>query len=415
MSETNWAGNVTYRATTVQRPASVDQLQELVASAPLVRAIGSRHSFSAIADTRGIHLDTTALPERFELDETARTVTVPAGLQHGALVERLDRAGWALHNLASLPHISVAGAVSTGTHGSGDANGSLSTAVAGLQLVTADGECRDVSRGDDDFEAMVVSLGALGVLTYLTLDIQPTFEVRQDVFEHLPWSAVTAHFDEITSAAYSVSLFTDWGDDVTSAWLKSRGSVARTDLYGATPATRDLHPLPEVDPGATTRQLGRPGPWWDRLPHFQLAFTPSHGEELQTEYLVPRQHALEAIAAVRAMATAIRPLLLVSEIRTIAGDDLWLSPSHSADCVALHFTWRRDVPAVTAILPQLDDALAPFQARPHWGKLFSTTPERLAAAYPRLGDFRTLADRLDPTGTFRNDVTDLWLGRNRTP
>ncbi|WP_456698226.1 FAD-binding protein [Aeromicrobium sp. P5_D10] len=414
MSETNWAGNVIYQSTTVHRPSSVEQLQELVAAAPSVRAIGSRHSFNTIADTRGIHVDTTALPDRFDLDENARTVTVPAGLQHGALVERLDRAGWALHNLASLPHISVAGAVSTGTHGSGDTNGSLATAVAGLQLVTSDGGCRDVSRGDEDFEAMVVSLGTLGVLTYLTLDIEPTFEIRQDVFEHLPWSAAEAHFDEITAAAYSVSMFTDWGDDVTSVWLKSRATKPRTDLFGAGPATRELHPLPDVDPGATTRQLGRPGPWWDRLPHFQLAFTPSHGEELQTEYLLPRQHAIDAIRAVRAMAQAVRPLLLVSEIRTVAGDDLWLSPSHSTDCVALHFTWRRDVPAVTALLPRLDDALAPFVARPHWGKLFATTPERLAAAYPQISRFRTLADRLDPAGTFRNELTDLWLGRDRS-
>lgn len=410
MSETNWAGNVTYQATALHRPTSVEQLQELVAAAPHVRAVGSRHSFNLIADTRGIQVDTAGLPDRFDLDETARTVTVPAGLRHGELVERLDQAGWALHNLASLPHISIAGAVSTGTHGSGDANGSLATAVAAIQLITGDGQVLHVRRGDDGFDAMVVSLGTLGIFTYVTLDVQPTFEVRQDVFEHLPWSDVHAHLDDITAAAYSVSMFTDWREDVTSVWLKSRDAPPAT-FFGAERATTALHPLPGIDPAATTGQLGVPGPWWDRLPHFQLAFTPSNGDELQTEYLVPRDHALAAIDAVRALAPEIQPLLLVSEIRTIAADDLWLSPSHSTDCVALHFTWRRDVPAVTAFLPQLDDALAPFAARPHWGKLFVTTSERLQQAYPRLDEFRALADRLDPSGTFRNELTDTWLGR----
>ncbi|MFI5427550.1 FAD-binding protein [Aeromicrobium sp. UC242_57] len=230
MSDTNWAGNLTYRATHVHRPTSVEHLQDLVVAAQQARAIGSRHSFNAIADTRGVHVDVSGLPDRFDLDEQAQTVTVPAGQRHGELVERLDRAGWALHNLASLPHISVAGAVATGTHGSGDRNGSLASAVAGLQLVTAAGELLDIARGDDDFDAMVVSLGALGIVTYVTLDVQPTFDVRQDVFEHLPWADVIEHFDEITASAYSVSMFTDWGDDITSVWLKSRAGI-RSELF----------------------------------------------------------------------------------------------------------------------------------------------------------------------------------------
>jgi xylitol oxidase len=409
----NWAGNLTYSASAVSRPRSVEELQEIVAAAPLLRALGSRHSFNAVADTRGVHVSTGALPDVFVLDEEARTLTVSSGLRHGEVVERLDEQGWALHNLASLPHISVAGAIATGTHGSGDRNGSLATAVAGLHLVMPDGERRDVRRGDDDFDGMVVSLGSVGVVTAVTLDVVPRFEIRQDLFEHLPWADVTEHFDAITSSAYSVSMFTDWNETGPhQIWTKSRtDGPAVTELFGAVPATRELHPLPGVDPGATTRQLGVPGPWWDRLPHFRLEFTPSDGDELQTEYLVPRAVALDAIDAVRALAPALRPLLLVSEVRTIAGDELWLSPAHGTDCVALHFTWRQDVPAVRAFLPQLDDALAPFAARPHWGKLFETTPDRLRAAYPRLDDFRALADRLDPAGKLRNDLTDGWLGR----
>lgn len=410
MKETNWAGNLTYRAVTRRRPASVEELQDVVSSARRVRALGSRHSFNAIADTSGVHVDVSGLPDHFALAPDAKTVTVPAALRYGEIVERLDQTGWALHNLASLPHISIAGAVTTGTHGSGVGNGSLATAVAGFQIVTADGHHRTIRRGDDDFNAMVVSLGTLGVLTYITLDVQPRFDVRQDVFEHLPWQAVADHFDEIMSAAYSVSLFTDWGHEVTAAWLKSRGP-APTDFYGATTATTELHPLPGVDPAATTRQLGIPGPWWNRLPHFQLAFTPSHGDELQTEYLVPRAAALDAIAAVRSIAARITPLLLVSEIRSVAGDDLWLSPSHSSDAVALHFTWRQTSEVMT-LLPQLDNLLAPLAARPHWGKLFTSTPERLRTTYPRLEDFRALADRLDPDRKFANELTDVWLSRD---
>ncbi|MGB9011879.1 MAG: FAD-binding protein [Aeromicrobium sp.] len=411
-TDTNWAGNVRYGASVLHEPTSVEELQEIVAGASRVRAVGSRHSFNSIADTNHAQVSVAGLPARVEIDEEQREVTVSAGFRYGELVQQLDAAGWALHNLASLPHISVAGGIATGTHGSGDRNGSLASAVSALQLVGADGELREVCRGDRDFAGMVVSLGALGVVTAVSLDIRPTFQIRQDVFEHLPWSDLVEHFDEITSAAYSVSVFTDWNKvGPTSVWLKS-GTTSRSDLFGALPATSGLHPLPGIDPESTTDQLGRPGPWWDRLPHFRLGFTPSNGDELQTGYLVPRDHALAAIDAVRSMADIVRPVLLISEIRTVAADPLWLSPSHDTDCAALHFTWRRDVPGVMACLPALDDALAPFAARPHWGKLFTTTPERHHAAYPRLVDFGRLVERIDPTGTFGNALVDGWLGRS---
>ena len=413
MTTTNWAGNLTYGATTLHTPTSVEELQQIVRDATRLRAVGSRHSFNRIADTDAAQVSVAGLPAAVTVDEGARTVTVSAGLRYGELVDRLDAAGWAVPNLASLPHISVAGAIATGTHGSGDGNVSLAGAVAGVRLVGADGELHDIRRGDADFDGAVVSLGRLGIVTEVTIDAVPTFEVRQDLFEHLPWSDVEASFDAITSSAYSVSMFTDWSDrGPHQVWTKSRvddGPV--TELLGATLATRELHPLPGVDPGATTRQLGVPGPWWDRLPHFRLEYTPSDGDELQTEYLVPRTSALDAIRAVRGLHDRLEQILLVAEIRTIAADDLWLSPSHDVDCVALHFTWRMDVPRVEQFLPVLDDALAPFAARPHWGKVFDTTPERLLAAYPRLPDFAALVARRDPDGTFANELTDRWLMR----
>ena len=411
MTMTNWAGNLTYGAHTVHRPTTVDELRDVVRAATRVRAIGSRHSFNRIADTDDAQVSVADLPVVVDVDESARLVTVSAGLRYGELVEQLDAAGWALPNLASLPHISVAGAIATGTHGSGDRNGSLAAAVAAIRLVRADGELVDVRRGDPDFEGAVVSLGRLGVLTSVTLDVVPTFEVRQDLFEHLPWADVEQHLDAVTSSAYSVSMFTDWSESGPhQVWTKSRTDAGPVvELFGATLATREMHPLPGVDAGATTRQLGVPGPWWDRLPHFRLEFTPSDGDELQTEYLVPRTHALDAIRAVRGLRDELADILLVSEIRTIAADGLWLSPSHDVDCVALHFTWRMDVEGVEAFLPTLDDALAPFAARPHWGKVFSSTPERLLAAYPRLPEFTALVERWDPAGTFANELTDRWL------
>ncbi len=415
VTETNWAGNLTYGSTGVHRPESLDALVDVVRGSTRLRALGSKHSFNRIADTDGAHVSVAELPPVVDVDESAGQVTVSAGLRYGELVEQLDSAGWALPNLASLPHISVGGAIATGTHGSGDGNGSLASAVAAIRLVGANGSLHDLRRKDPDFDGAVVSLGALGVVTSVTLDVVPTFEVRQDLFEHLPWSDVATHLDAITSSAYSVSMFTDWSDGGPhQVWTKSRTDAPPvTELFGASLATRELHPLPGVDAGATTRQLGVPGPWWDRLPHFRLEYTPSDGNELQTEYLVPRGSGLDAIDAVRGLRDRLAPILLVSEIRTIAGDDLWLSPSHGTDCIALHFTWRLDVDGVEHVLPTLDDALAPFAARPHWGKVFSTTPERLLAAYPRLPDFRALADRMDPDGVFGNELTDRWLSRPR--
>jgi len=412
MTSTNWAGNLDYSTATLHEPSSIDSLREIVAGAPRLRALGSRHSFNRIADTVGAQVSLAGIPVDLAIDPSARTVTVGAGARYGEFVEELDAAGFALHNLASLPHISVAGAIATGTHGSGDANGSLASAVAALAIVTADGALLRLRRGDPDFAGTVVSLGSLGIVARVTLDIHPSFSIRQDVVENLSWDALAGNLDAITASAYSVSAFTHWGDNgATQVWLK-RGSDDASpagDFFGARPAELQRHPLPGVPAGNTTTQLGVPGPWWDRLPHFKLGFTPSNGEELQSEYLVPRRHGVEAIEAVRALAPLIRPHLFVSELRTIAADDLWLSPSSGEDCLGIHFTWRRHIPEVEALLPVIDQALSPFSARPHWGKLFDTDPARFGDLYPRLPQFRTLADRLDPDGKFRNDFVDRWV------
>ena len=421
--QVNWAGNYTYQAPRWHRPDTIGDLQAIVAGSDRAKALGSRHCFNDIADTPGDLIDLTALPDDLQVDRAAGTVTVSAAIRYGRLAPALDAEGLALANLASLPHISIAGAIATGTHGSGVGNQGLAAAIAGFELVKGDGELVSLTRADESFTGAVVGLGALGILTRVTLDVQPTFQVRQDIFENLPWTELESNFDAIIGSAYSVSLFTDWrGSGVSQVWCKSRlaesGTAAqdslafdaagrvRPSLFGATPATTPRHPLPGLPGDVCTTQLGVAGPWFDRLPHFQLAFTPSNGNEVQTEYLVPRDRALDVIAILRAYAEQFAALLQVSEVRTIAADELWLSPAYQRDSVAFHFTWINDEPAVLAALAVIEAAIADCSPRPHWGKLFAHDAAGLTTAYPRLPDFRALADRFDPAGVFRNAFLD---------
>jgi xylitol oxidase len=407
----NWAGNHVYRAAELHRPATLARLREIVARAPRLRALGSRHSFSDVGDSAElVALD--ALPAEVDVDRRAQTVACSAWLKYGDLAEALAAHGMALHNLASLPHISIAGAIATATHGSGDANGNLATAVCAVELVCSDGEVLTVTRGEPDFGGLVVGLGALGVVTRVTLEAEPAYEVRQRVFEGLSWDALHEHFHEITASGYSVSVFTRWGETVDQVWIKSRVTEApeqeREELFGAVAATVDRHPILGLDAVNCTPQLGVPGPWSDRLPHFRMGFTPSSGEEIQSEFHVPRHNAEGAIRAVHELGETLRPVLLVSEIRSIAADELWMSPQYRQPSVALHFTWTREPEAVARVLVDLEAALAPFGARPHWGKAFGATATDIAPLYERLPDFAHLAQRLDPRGAFRND----WLERH---
>ena len=411
MRETNWAGNHVYRAARLHRPSSLRQVRELVAGASRLRVLGSRHSFNDIADSEEL-VSLDRLPAGVVADHAAGTVSCSGAVRYGELAEALAAEGLALANLASLPHISVAGAVAPGTHGSGDANGNLATAVAGLELVTAAGDTLTASRGDPDFDGLVVGLGALGVVTRVTLDVEPAYQVRQRTFEGLAWPSLFEHLDAVTAAGYSVSLFTRWGETVEQVWVKRRvtGEPERVagDLFGAAPATVERHPILGLDPVNCTPQLGVPGRWSDRLPHFRMGFTPSSGEELQSEYHLPRASALVALQTLRDLAGVVRPVLQVSELRTVAADRLWMSPQYDRDTLSVHFTWHKDWPAVRAVLAEVEAALAPFGARPHWGKLFLAEAADLAPRYRRLGDFTGLAGRLDPRGVFAN----AWLHRH---
>jgi xylitol oxidase len=412
---TNWAGNIEYSTDRLQSSASVEQVRDFVRKQTRLKVLGTRHCFNTIADSKDLFLSVKELNEAVNVDSAAHTVTVDAGITYGKLSPILHEKGWALHNLASLPHISVAGACTTGTHGSGEKNGNLATAVAGLEFVTASGDMVRLSRekDGDTFRAAVVGLGALGVITKITLDVQPAFQMRQYVYENLPLRQMSDQFDAIEASAYSVSLFTDWQKQrINEVWLKSRmGSgqtwEARPEFFGAKLATKNLHPIAELSAENCTEQMGVPGPWYERLPHFRMGFTPSAGKELQSEYFVPRPHALEAILAVERLRDQVSPHLMISEIRTIAADNLLLSPCYQQDSVAIHFTWKQDWPAVRKVLPTIERELAPFKVRPHWGKLFTMSPNELRSVYGnRLQAFIKVARNLDPGGKFRNDFLD---------
>jgi xylitol oxidase len=410
----NWAGNYIYRAVKIHQPETVEQIRELVRQSNRIKALGTRHSFNDIADSPGDIISLENFDKILELDHDRRTVTVEAGVRYGTLARWLHEQGYALHNLASLPHISVAGACATATHGSGDRQGNLATAISAIELVTGNGEIIVLAREQDreQFEGAVVGLGGHGVVTRLTLDVSPTFQMQQDVYENLPLAALEEHYDELTADIYSVSLFTDWRTStINQVWLKRHvpdGNTVKADskLFGATLATSHLHPIAALSAENCTEQLGVSGPWFERLPHFRMDFTPSSGEELQSEYILPRRNAFEAFRVIDQMREHIAPLLQISEIRTIAADKLWMSPCYKQDCVAIHFTWKQDWESVRNILPVIEDELTPFDARPHWGKLFTMSHARLESLYEKMPDFRKLLERHDPQGKFRNEFLD---------
>ncbi len=405
----NWAGNLTYGTSRLDQVKTGSEVQELVKKYDKVKALGTRHCFNKIADSDDQFVSLVGAPEDIVIAPDGKTVTVNSGIKYGDISPFLHEKGFALHNLASLPHISVAGACATATHGSGEKHGNLATAVSGMELVNGTGEVVQLSREKDGetFNAAVVHLGALGVVTKVTLDVQPTFLMTQYVYQNMPIAQLKDHFDEIQGSGYSVSLFTNWqSQEIAEVWIKQRADAPQMqekEWLGASLATKNLHPIPELSAENCTAQLGEPGPWYERMPHFKMGFTPSSGDELQTEYFVPRQNAVDAIMAISRMGDQVGPYLLTSEIRTIAADNFWMSPCYQQDSVAIHFTWKPDWAGVSKLLPVIEKELSAYRARPHWGKLFAMAPANLQKLYTKLPEFREMANAYDPAGKFRND------------
>jgi alditol oxidase len=414
----NWAGNIEYSAANFYEPASVDELAALVAKLDRLRVLGTRHSFNTIADSDANLISLARIPPEIKIDAAGKTVTVGMNVPYGMLASHLDQHGFALHNLGSLPHISVIGACATATHGSGVGNRNLTSAVLSMTLIQPDGETITISRAEqpDIFNGALVHMGALGVVTHVTLELLPTYTVRQTVYENLPVSRLARDFDAIMAEGYSVSLFTTWeGDTIDQVWLKEvlteNSSVETETMYfGARAAAYPLHPIRTFSPENCTLQMGIPGAWYERLPHFRYDAVPSAGDELQSEYFIARSDAPAALDVLYALRESIAPCLLISEIRAVARDEFWMSPCYERDSIALHFTWKPDWHAVRDLLPKLEAALTPFTPRPHWGKLFSflpasspfTAPTALRSLYPRYADFVGLANIYDPGGKFRN-------------
>lgn len=400
----NWSGNYEYQASRLVAPTSREELRALIQTEPHVRALGTRHSFNSLPDTEGTLIELTSLPTTVQVNAEQKTARVSAWTRYGIIAQELERNGLAMHNMGSLPHINVGGATATATHGSGDQNGCLTTAVRAITYLDAGGESHTVGRDDPDFAALAVGLGAFGIVTDLELDVQPSYRVRQDVYEGVTWETALADFDSLTGAGASVSVFTRWDDEehLGFVWVKRRletdeDVVADHLLDGS--RSVDASPLGSDE---NVTELGTPGPWLLRLPHFRLDREPSFGAEIQTEYLIDRRHAREALLAVRALAPQITPLLVWSELRTIAADDLWLSMAYGRDSLAIHFTWHRYPAEVAAVIPLIERALAPFDPRPHWGKLHSRSADELAASYAHLPEARAVFERLDPGRKFVN-------------
>ena len=407
----NWAGNYIYSTTRLDNAKTTAEVQDLVKKYDRLKVLGTRHCFNGIADSKDRFISLIQLNKDISIDKTAKTVSVASGVRYGELAIHLFNHGYALHNLASLPHISIAGACATATHGSGNRNGNLSTAVSAMEMITAAGETVSLSREKDgeQFSGAVVNLGGAGVVTKMTLDIQPSFMVRQDVYENLAFDQLEKNFDEIMGAGYSVSLFTDWQNKKFSeVWIKSRLEEGlkqqyHTEFFGARPATKNLHPIVELSAENCTEQMGVPGPWHERLPHFRMGFTPSSGKELQSEFFVPRDRSYEAIRAIEQLHEKITPHLFITEIRTVDADNLWMSPCYHQPSTTIHFTWKPEWEAVRKLLPLIESQLAPFNAKPHWGKLFTMSPAHLQSLYKKLPDFLRLLAQYDPRGKFRNE------------
>jgi len=402
----NWSRTHCFGATELRRPTSIGELQQsivaAVASGQGVRTIGSRHSFTDIADS-DVVVDLGALPEQFAVSPDRTSVTVSGAMTYARLASLLEPHQLAIANMASLPHLSIAGAISTATHGSGTTNGNLATAVLSLKIMTSAGELRHVQRSDTQFSAAVVALGAMGAIVAIELAVEPAFDVEQAVHNRLSWSRLHPSLDEVFDAAYSVSVFTDWRDHV-QLWTKRRVDQATLDhatLHDGVQASQPEHPVPGADASSCTNQQ-EPGLWSHRLPHFRSDEVPSVGAEVQSEFFVERALMGQAIERLRSIGDALEPVIMVSEIRTIGADNIWLSPQYQRDCAAFHFTWHHDVVAAHAAADLVTDTLAPLRPIPHWGKVFDPRRFDFDQLYPNLRSALACFQEWDPTSTFTN-------------
>lgn len=404
----NWAGNIKFQDSKTLAPKSISEIQDIVRTNRKVKARGTAHSFNTIADTKYVALLLDQMPKEIIINKEKKSVTVSAALKYGEVAEELHKNGLALHNLASLPHISIAGAIATGTHGSGSNNGNLATAVKSFDVVLADGSFRNINSSDGDlYYGGVIGLGLVGIVVRVELNIQSTFNLGQNVYLGMKRDNFRDNFDAIMSSGYSVSYVTTWQQEMAGeVWVKFlEGTTPPEVLFGSHGATEKLHLLKNHSPEPCNDQLGIIGPWHLRLPHFKMEFTPSSGAELQSEFFVNRAQASSALLALEAIADQISIPLMGSEIRTIASDNFWMSPHYKSNDVGIHFTWKQ-IPETFEAVKAIETTLKPFQYRPHLGKIYTAAPSYISSVFPKFKNFQELISQIDPNNKFGNEVTD---------
>ena len=410
----NWAKNITFSSQNYIEIENLTQLQKVIESSNKLKVVGTSHSFSEIADTTGTLISLKNLDSEIEIDEKSQTVKVSAGTSYANLAKYLEKNGWALSNLASLGEISIAGAVMTGTHGSGSNNKVLSDSVVAIEMILSSGDKFVIDRKNfAQFSGFVVSFGALAVFTKLTLKIVRSFSVKQVVYENVPIQSVLENFNEIFDRPYSASYFSNWSPKNTGQiWMKflddDKYPELQSKAYGGNLALSNQHPVKVNDPGNCTEQMGVAGKWLFRLPHFRLNSSPASGDEVQTEYLVDRDHVQGYINELTKIGEDIAARVYATEIRTISSDDLWLSGAYGRETVGFHFTWKKS-PEVKDFLPEIENILGKNNGRPHWGKLFSTPRAQLIDRYPMYEEFRQLIQKYDSGNKFRNKFIEQYF------
>jgi len=410
----NWAGNLTFSAKEYIEIDSISKLQSIVSKASGVKVLATGHSFNDIADTNQTQISIKNLSNKIEIDSIKKVVLVPAGMQYADVCRYLETKGWALFNTASLGEITVAGAMLTGTHGSGSNNPVLSDCVEGIEMVLESGEIFNISREDsDEFFGFVISLGALGVFTKLKLKIVESFSIKQFVYENIGIQSISENFDDVFDKSYSVSYFSNWKKNSTGQiWMKFLDNNNFPQLpsvwLDGNIANANQHPVKVNDPSPCTDQMGVSGKWLYRLPHFKLDSSPASGDEVQTEYLVDRAYVSHYIDELSNIGDEIAARVYATEIRTIKADDLWLSGAHGRQTVGFHFTWKKS-DSLQTFLPKIEEILGNHNGRPHWGKLFSTPRENLIGRYPKYSNFEDLLKKYDPNKKFRNSFINRYF------
>ncbi|KAK3270130.1 hypothetical protein CYMTET_21453 [Cymbomonas tetramitiformis] len=442
----NWAGNIKFQ-TEVLYPTTVEEVVDIVVSHDKVRVLGTGHSFNNVAfgherGSSSVLISTRNLREVIDCCNNS-VVRIQSGVTYADLGEFLRTRGLALPNIASLPGITVTGAASTATHGSGMKNPILASAVKSLTLVTHDGELRTFTRPgrkfnqadgtftslateahELQFHSAVVGLGAVGVVVEMEIELVPSFDIQLCIYENIPLKALDKpqRFELLILRTYSTSLFTDWtGDAFSSVWLKSKlnygetGEPCESRYKNKDVATKAVHPIPGLDAEACSKP--GVGPSHQQLPHFLDGFTPSNGDELQSEYFVSLRHWRPVTQALFKFGKqgGFGKVLQISEVRFLQGDDFTLSPCSVLGgvngCAAFHFTWHHDAPEVRKVLQAVEDLLGRFDPLPHWGKVFNMEAGILRARYgeDRLNAFRTLLQDTDWEGKFENEWMSSFL------